>query len=474
MVPDQARDPKESSSICRTAPPEHWISFELAALASDWRFFVGETDVLGNDNNSSALLRERRPHFPVTVAREVAHPSAIGLGEFVALMATLTALVAASIDMILPALPAIGSTLGASRANENQLVLSYFFFGFGIGQFFFGPLSDNTGRKPAVYVGLGFYISGCLLAVLSQTYPMMLAGRFLQGVGVAGPRAMSIALVRDKFEGRSMARVMSLIMTVFIMVPVIAPTIGQAVLSISGWRTIFGIYLTMGLTACVWFALRQEETLPVDRRIPFSVKRILSAVSEVFTTRLALGCTLAAGLIFGAFLGYLNSVQQILQELYGLGPRFPQYFAALAISLGVASFSNSRLVMRHGMHRLAVWSLRTVCGLSIVFLALVVAQSGRPPLWTFMAYMMLSFFCIGLLFSNLNAMAMQPLGHIAGTGAAVVGALSTLTSLMLGTLIGQSYNETVVPVVTGFAVLGILAMLTLRWAESGSVRSPDL
>lgn len=382
-------------------------------------------------------------------------------------MAMLTALVAVSIDMILPALPAIGSTLGAGGANENQLVISFFFFGFGLGQLFYGPLSDNTGRKPAVYVGLIFYISGCLLALLSQTYPMMLAGRFLQGIGVAGPRAMTIALVRDKFEGRSMARVMSFIMTVFIMVPVIAPTLGQAVLSISGWRTIFGIYLTMALAACVWFWLRQEETLAVDRRIPFSLRRIVGAFREVFASRLAFGCTIAAGFIFGAFLGYLNSAQQILQQHFRLGSRFPQYFAVLAIALGTASFLNARLVMRHGMRQLSVWSLRGICSLSIVFLGVALARSGHPPLAAFMTYMLLSFFCIGLLFSNLNAMAMQPLGHIAGTGAAVVGALSTLISLALGTLIGQSYNDTVLPLVTGFAVLSILAMLTLRWAERG-------
>ena len=388
----------------------------------------------------------------------------------------LTALVALSIDMILPALPAIGATLGVDRANETQLVISFLFFGFGLGQLVYGPLSDNTGRKPAVYVGLVFYISGCLLALLSQTYSMMLTGRFLQGVGVAGPRAMTIALVRDKFEGRSMARIMSLIMTVFIMVPVIAPTLGQAVLGIAGWRTIFGIYLAMGLVACVWFALRQEETLPVNRRIPFSLGRIAGAFREVLTSRTAFGCTVAAGLIFGAFLGYLNSAQQILQQQYGLGSRFPLYFAMLAIALGTASFLNAGLVMRHGMQRLSVLSLRTICGVSIVFLGVAFARSGHPPLWAFMAYLMLSFLCIGLLFSNLNAMAMQPLGHIAGTGAAVVGTVSTLMAFTLGTFIGQSYNGTILPLVAGFAILSILAMLTLRWVESGDriADTPDL
>jgi DHA1 family bicyclomycin/chloramphenicol resistance-like MFS transporter len=450
---------------------EHWISSTLVALASGSRSSVGEIDCSICDVEFSPSRRARRAPHSVTISRQDIRAEPIGLGEFVGLMATLTALVAASIDMILPALPAIGSALGADRANQNQLVISFLFFGFGLGQLVYGPLSDNTGRKPAVYVGLGFFISGCLLALLSQTYSMMLTGRFLQGLGVAGPRAVTIALVRDKFEGRSMARVMSLIMTVFILVPVVAPTLGQAVLSVSGWRTIFGIYLTMAIVACVWFGLRQEETLPVDRRIPFSLARIIGAFREVLASRTAFGCTIAAGLVFGAFMGYLNSAQQILQQLYDLGPRFPQYFAALAIAIGTASFLNAHLVMRHGMQRLSAWSLRTICSLSIVFLGIAVAQSGHPPLWTFMLYMMLSFLCIGLLFSNLNAMAMQPLGHIAGTGAAVVGALSTLTSLVLGTLIGQSYNETILPLVSGFAILSILAMLTLRWAESAE-RAP--
>lgn len=390
----------------------------------------------------------------------------VGFGEFLALMATLTALVALSIDMVLPALPAIGATLGVQRANDNQLVISLLFLGFGLGQLFYGPLSDNAGRKPAVYVGLGLFISGCLLALLSRTFSMMLAGRFLQGLGVAGPRTMTIALVRDRFEGRAMARVMSLIMAVFILVPVIAPTLGQAVLGLSGWRTIFGLYATMGLVACAWFGLRQHETLSVERRIPFSLARMADAAREVLTHRLAVGYTLAAGLVFGAFLGYLTSVQQILQQQYALGTRFPLYFAMLALALGGASFLNSWLVMRHGMRRLSGWSLRAICAASIFFAGVAVARSGQPPLWTFMAYLMSSFFGIGLLFGNLNALAMQPLGHIAGTGAALVGALSTLISLVLGTSIGQSYNGTVLPLVGGFAISSALAIMVMRWAES--------
>jgi MFS transporter, DHA1 family, multidrug resistance protein len=391
----------------------------------------------------------------------------IGLGEFVGLMAMLTALVALSIDMILPALPAIGATLGVERPNENQLVVSLLFLGFGLGQLFYGPLSDATGRKPAAYVGLALFSVGCLLALLSTTFPLLLLGRFLQGVGVAGPRTITLALVRDRFEGREMARVMSLIMAVFILVPVVAPALGQAVLAVAGWRTIFGIYLGMGLVALVWFAIRQEETLPGNRRIPFSLGRMAAAVRDVVTTRRSIGYTLAAGYVFGAFLGYLISAQQILQQQYALGIRFPLYFAVLAIAIGGASLVNASLVIRYGMGALTRWALRGISVVSVVFTAFAGAVAGHPPLWTLMTYLMVSFFGIGLLFGNLNALAMQPLGHVAGTGAAIVGATSMLISLVLGTLIGQSYNGTVLPLVAGFAVLSACSIIAAWWAESG-------
>jgi DHA1 family bicyclomycin/chloramphenicol resistance-like MFS transporter len=387
------------------------------------------------------------------------------LGEFVSLMAALTALAALSIDMLLPALPAIGSALGVERANDNQLVVGVLFLGFGIGQLFYGSLSDSTGRKPAVYLGLGFYFIGSVLALLSQNLSMMLAGRLLQGLGVAGPRTMTIAIVRDKFSGRSMARVMSIIMAIFVLVPIVAPTLGQAVLNVASWRTIFGFYLTMSLALGIWFGLRQEETLSEERRLPFTLARVVGTVREVVRTRSAIGYTIAAGCIFGALLGYLNSVQQILQQLYGLGSRFPLYFAIPAVAVGGASCLNATLVMRYGMRRLSMWSISTVAALAVVFLAAAYRLGGQPPLWAFMSYMTLSFFGIGLTFSNLNALAMQPLGHIAGTGAAVVGGLATLLSMVCGTIIGQGYAGTVLPLVAGFAILSALALLAMRWAR---------
>jgi DHA1 family bicyclomycin/chloramphenicol resistance-like MFS transporter len=387
-------------------------------------------------------------------------------------MATLTALAAMSIDMVLPALPAIGASLGVEHPNDNQLVVSLLFLGFGVGQLFYGPLSDSVGRKPAAFAGLTLFSAGCVLALTSRSFPMMLAGRFLQGIGVAGPRTITLALVRDRFEGREMARVMSLITVVFILVPVVAPAIGQTVLAVSGWRAIFGVYLATGLVATIWFAVRQEETLPSERRIPLGLGRIAAATREVVGHRQSIGYTVASGLIFGALLGYLSSAQQILQQQYALGPRFPLFFAMVAIAIGAASFANASLVIRYGMRTLANLSLRGIFLVSVVFAAIAATWSGHPPLWWLMAYLMTSFFGIGLLFGNLNAMAMQPLGHIAGTGAAIVGATSMLISLVLGTWIGQSYNGTVLPLVIGFAALSACAMLVSWWAE-GAAHQPD-
>jgi DHA1 family bicyclomycin/chloramphenicol resistance-like MFS transporter len=425
---------------------------------------------MGGDGH--VLPPARRDLYAGSTLMTSSNRPAIGLGEFVGLMATLTVLVAMSIDMVLPALPAIGASLGVEQANDNQLIVSLLFLGFGVGQLFYGPLSDAAGRKPAAYIGLALFSTGCLLALLSRTFPLMLAGRFLQGIGVAGPRTITMALVRDKFEGREMARVMSLITAVFILGPIVAPALGQAILGLAGWRAIFGVYLAIALLASAWFALRQEETLASSRRIPFSVGRIAAATREVLTNRPAIGYTVASGFVFGAFLGYLTSAQQILQQQYALGARFPIYFAILAIAIGTASLLNAGLVIRYGMRALSIWSLRGICAVSIVFAAVASAGAGHPPLWMLMTYLMASFFGIGLLFGNLSALAMQPLGHIAGTGAAVVGATSMLISLALGTWIGQSYDGTVLPLVAGFGMLSACSILAAWWAEAGVEERP--
>ncbi|ASQ89996.1 Bcr/CflA family drug resistance efflux transporter [Prosthecochloris sp. GSB1] len=379
-------------------------------------------------------------------------------GEFVALAALMMSLVALSIDTMLPALPAIGDDLGAGSPNTNQFVISVLFLGMSAGQVIFGPLSDHTGRKPAIYVGFAVFIAGTILSLYAWNFQMMLAGRLLQGLGAAGPRVITIALVRDRFEGAAMARVMSFVMTVFILIPILAPTLGQLLLVLSGWRAIFGLFLILSVITIAWFAFRQPETLEKENRIPFSMDRITAATREIVSTRQCLVYTIATGLIFGAFLGYLNSSQQILQVQYGLGDRFPLFFGLLAVAFGVATIFNSSLVMRFSLHLLVRLALAGLAVLSLIFLAISAALDGNPPLWALMLYLSILFFSIGILFGNLNALAMEPLGHIAGIGASVIGSLSTFAALVIGTAIGQSYDGTVLPLVGGFFLLGAAAL----------------
>ena len=359
----------------------------------------------------------------------------------------------------------IGRDLGAFDNNRSQLIISLFFFGMAFGQLLYGPVSDHTGRKPAIYLGYGLFITGCLLSLFATTLPVMLVGRFLQGFGTAGPRIVSIAIVRDRYEGSAMARVMSFVMTVFIIIPIIAPALGQGMLLLAGWRAIFASFLIIAFLSLVWFILRQPETLSKEKRVPFSFKRIISTVMIIFGNRSAMGYTVTAGLVFGFFLGYLNSAQQIFQDEYGLGAKFPLYFAFLALSIGGASLFNARFVLHHTMQSLSKRALLSISALSSGFFLLALWGHGEPPLWTIMAYLFATFFGTGILFGNLNALAMESLGKIAGIGSGVVGSLSTFISLITGTFIGQSYNGTVLPLTAGFFMLSLASLAAMRWAE---------
>jgi len=375
---------------------------------------------------------------------------------------------ALSIDAMLPALPQIGSDLNVQNPNSRQLVVSTIFLGVAIGQLFFGPLSDKTGRKPAMYMGYSLFILGALLSAFANTFLLLLFGRLLQGLGISAPRAVLLALVRDLYEGRLMARVMSFVMTVLLLIPMIAPSLGQAILLRAGWRSIFFSFVFIALITLLRFALRMPETLSPEKRSPFSLQRIIDSTLEIIKIRSAFGYTLSAGLISGAFLGYLNSAQQIFQEHYALGERFPLYFALIAFSIGIASFLNARLVLCFGMRFLVWWSLMAIVGLATLTLGIALLISGQLPLWLVITYLMSTFFCVGILFGNQNSLAMEPLGNLAGIGAAVVGSFSTLISIPLGTLIGQSYNGTVVPLIIGIAVLSGLSLSVVRWTEKNS------
>ena len=401
------------------------------------------------------------------MSRTAAGP-ALRPAEFVSLVALLMSLVALAIDAMLPALPAIGRDLEAPRPNDVQFVITSLFLGLGLGQMLFGPLSDRIGRKPAIHLGLALFMVGCLVSVFASTFEAMIAGRVLQGIGVAGPRIVTVALVRDQYEGPRMARLMSFALAVFILVPTVAPALGQGILWLGGWRAIFGTFFAAAAIAFAWFTLRQPETLPAERRRPFSPSAIGWGVIEVLRIRAALGYTLATGFVFAPFVAYLSSAQQIFQDAYGTGALFPVYFGVLALAIGGASLVNGRLVMKHGMRRLSKSAAVSIALISLAAWAGAFAFGGLPPLWLFMAYLLAVFLCIGLLFGNLNALAMEPLGHIAGVGAAVVASLSTFISVPLGALVGQSFDGTMYAQIGAFAVFGAGTFAAMRWAEGGA------
>lgn len=389
----------------------------------------------------------------------------LSLPEFVTMLAVMISILALSIDAILPALGQISKDLKLENSNDAQLVLSAMFLGFAIGQICAGPLSDSFGRKPIIYIGYVIFIAGCLIAMVADNFQLLLFGRVLQGLGAAAPRIVSIALVRDGYEGREMARIMSIVMAIFILVPAIAPAIGQGVMLFTSWRSIFTLLLITAVIAFCWFALRQPETLHEDKRRKFSLNNIVSGIAETLSYRTVTGYTLASGIIFGAFLGYLNSAQQIFQITYNTGDWFAVYFGVAALAIGLASIFNSKVVIKLGMRFMTKHALIWLTLLSTLFLVFVFIQDGVPALWSFMIWLLAAFFCCGILFGNFNALAMEPIGHMAGLGAAVVGSLSTFISLPIGWAIGTSFSNTITPLVLGFALLGTSSYLLIIWTE---------
>jgi MFS transporter, DHA1 family, multidrug resistance protein len=394
--------------------------------------------------------------------------------EFVALIALTFSLIAMSIDSMLPALGTIAADLNASDPNDRQLVLTAFFGGMTLGQIFYGPLSDSTGRKPAMYVGIAFFILGGLICAFTTNFTIMVLARILQGFGAAGPRIVAMAMVRDLHSGRAMARVMSFVMAVFILVPMLAPSVGQLVLLFANWRAIFFGLVFMGIVDFLWLWLRQPETLERKDRSPLSLGNILRSAREAVTNRVTLGYTIATGCVFGAFICYLGTSQQIFQEQYGTGKLFSVYFGILAMGIGIASITNARLVMHFGMRNLSKWALRSAAVMTLAFIPIAWLLGGHPPLWLFVIFMTVLFFFNGLLFGNYNAIAMEPMGHIAGVASAVVASLSTLIAVAAGTPIGRYYDGTVIPVVTGFAVMALLAIIATEWAEAGRRPPPAI
>ena len=374
-------------------------------------------------------------------------------------------LTALAIDAILPALGEIQTGLGINGENDVQYVISIVFLGMAFGLMLYGPLSDAYGRKPPLYLGIGIFIIGCLVSLYSFDLNTMLFGRFLQGFGTAACRVVSGAMIRDQFVGVEMGRIMSLIMMVFIIVPALAPLLGQIILIYGEWHDIFSILIIMSLLGLLMLIFRQEETLEISKRNNFSFTTIGNGIKETILNPLSRGYTIAAGLVFSAFVGYLSSSQQILSVQYKLGDKFPFYFGSLALCIGFSAFINSRLVKKHGMQKLSSLSLIALTVLSLIYFSILWAYDGSTPLSFFMGYLGLSFLFIGFLFGNLNTMAIEPLGHIAGVANSVISSVQTLISVFIGGFVGQMYDGTVYPLVIGFGVLSLMAFVVIKFSE---------
>ncbi|WOD06689.1 multidrug effflux MFS transporter [Marinomonas sp. GJ51-6] len=330
-------------------------------------------------------------------------------------------------------------------------------------------MSDALGRRPILFGGFALYIVGTVICYKANSLEVLMFGRFIQGLGVAGSYISAISLVRDLFHGAQMARIMSLVMMIFVLVPAFAPTIGQGILFIADWRSIFEFYMFYAILIVVWVAFRLKETLPKSNRIPFSKKGFLDGFKEVLTNRITASYTVCMGLFFGSFIGYLNSSQQIFQVQFETGSMFSVYFGLLALVLGFSSLMNSRIVEKHGAKIIAFKAMTVTVLASLVFL--ILHAFVDISLWMFLIYATVIFFCFGLLFGNVNSLAMEPMGHVAGIASAVIGSISSLMSMGIGTLVGQMYNNTLIPISGNFVLMGGIALGIMYWAEKGQLKA---
>ena len=391
-------------------------------------------------------------------------PGRMSFNEFVAFIAACMALNALAIDVMLPALPDLDTAFLLGDPNRAQAVIAVYLLGMGLSQLFYGPLSDHFGRRPVLLGGLALFSVAGLLSALTPSFGMLLAARFVQGLGAGAPRVIALSLARDSYSGRQLGRVMSLAMMVFMIVPVLAPSIGQLILLVAPWRWAFGALVVGGGAVLVWTLLRLQESLPVERRRPMSPASVYDGFRITVTTRSAVGYMLALGLVFGGQMGFVTSAEQIFSDVFDAGHSFSLLFALVALAMSVAAFANSRLVMRFGMRRLAIAGLIALVTLNGIHLALAWHHNESLPV--FMLMQAGSMFVFGFLGANLNTLAIEPLGHVAGTASSAIGFFSTVCGALLGFAVGQLFDGSVVPLTTAYIVFGLGALGIVMFSET--------
>lgn len=388
----------------------------------------------------------------------------LAIGEFIALIAILFATIAISIDAMLPALPEIAASLSPGAPNNAQLILTSFVFGMGLGTLVAGPLSDRFGRKPIILAGSALYAVAALICYIAPSLETLLLARVLQGIGSAGPRTVSVAMVRDLFRGREMARVMSFAMMVFTLIPAVAPLMGQGIISLFGWREIFLAYVVFAVITMLWLGLRQPETLPATARRPLALGSLIAGTRKVLAHRIVRVSVVAQSLTLAALFATLSSTLGIFDLRFGQGENFPLWFALIALVAGLASLLNAQVVVRVGMRTVARLTYLTQTGLTVGLLVILLLGLMPEPLafavhvaWTTGVFAM-----AGLTLGNLNALAMEPVGDMAGLAASVVSALATVVSVLLAVPVGLALNGTQVPLMIGVAVFSGLSWLVVR------------
>ncbi|MEZ5666562.1 MAG: multidrug effflux MFS transporter [Alphaproteobacteria bacterium] len=402
-------------------------------------------------------------HEPVAIAQRAAPR----FTEFVALVALMMAMTALSIDIMLVALPEIGAWYALTDPNAQQYVIVAYMIGFALGQPLYGPLSDRFGRKPVLYFGMGLFILGTVAAVLAPGYAVMLLARGLQGFGSASARVIGVAITRDLFVGRGMSRVMSFVMMVFMIVPIVAPSLGSAILTVGDWRWVFLSLLIGAVVLVGWTWLRLPETLAPENRRPLSWVALASAVKLLVADRQTLGYTVATGFIFGCLIAYISSAEQVFVDAYALGSDFPLVFGSIAATMILASITNVRFVERVGMRRIS-----HAASVALVVACAVFAAIGfpdHPPLAVFIGFLVVLFYCFGLVMPNFNSLAMEPLGHMAGIGSSFIGFYTTIAGAVLGAVVSQSFDGGIRPLMIGFTVLSVLTLISVLLTERGKL-----
>lgn len=379
--------------------------------------------------------------------------------EFIALMAMLAATVAFSVDAMLPALPQIGQALSPDNLNNAQLIITSFVLGMGIGTLFTGPLSDAFGRKPVMVGGTIIYVIACGVAWVSSSLELMLAARVVQGLGAAGPRVVAIALVRDLYAGPNMARIMSFVMVVFSLVPALAPTMGYYIVVGFGWRAIFASFMVFSVISLIWLLVRQPETLMTDDRRPLSMRAIADAVTEMFTHRTARLSIFIQTLTFGMLFIVLSSTQQVFDVTFGQGAHFHLWFGGIAVIAATASILNARIVVRLGMRAI----IKAMYGVQIgITLVMIIVTAVGGPYWlafgTYVFWVTANFFQAGLTIGNLNALAMEEMGHIAGLAASVIASVATIGAVVIAAPIALMFDGTPMPMAIGTLAAAIAAL----------------